>query len=157
LKEKTEIVNSKRSTFEYIPKSLEMKGNLDHKLLNYKEKEIEEKYKYKPYRTTDNWSVEENEENGNYLMPQRFNNYCGRTEEKKYNKDIIYRKRKILKKKKKKRFNNGGYSDNDTDVHSNFLVGKAVAMAISFGMIKDVKTMDVASDLTNVDRYKKNS
>jgi hypothetical protein len=40
--------------FEYIPKSLEMKGNLDHKLLNYKEKEIEEKYKYKPYRVINN-------------------------------------------------------------------------------------------------------
>jgi hypothetical protein len=86
------------------------------------------------------------------LTPQRVDNYFGRRKERKYNKDIIYRKREILKKKKKKGFNNRCYSDNDTDVHSSFLVGKAVAMAVSFGIIKNVKTMDVTFD-----HYRKDS
>jgi hypothetical protein len=67
----------------------------------------------------------------------------------KYNRNIIDRGKKLLKKKKKKEFNNRRYSDNDIDVHSNFSVGKAIAMTISFEMIKNVKTMDITSDLTN--------
>jgi hypothetical protein len=38
--------------------------------------------------------------------------------------------------------NNGENSnDNSVSTHSDFLIGKAVAMAISFGMIKTVKTI----------------
>jgi hypothetical protein len=102
LKEKTEILNSRRSRFEYIPKRLEMKGNLDQKPLNYKEKEIEEKYKYKPYKVIDNWSTEEDKENDDYLTSRRINSYFNGKEERKYNEDTPYKKRKILKKKRRK-------------------------------------------------------
>jgi galactokinase len=41
------------------------------------------------------------------------------------------------------------YNDDNVNTHTDFLIGKAVAMAISFGMIKNVKTIDITSNLVN--------
>jgi hypothetical protein len=79
LKEKIEILGSRRNRFECIPKNLEMKRNSKQKLLNYREKEVEKKDKYKPYKITDNWS-EEDKDNDDYLTPQRVDNYFSNRE-----------------------------------------------------------------------------
>jgi hypothetical protein len=110
---------------------------------------VDHRFKYKPYKTVDNWSTEENSEDGYCSTPQQINNNSSRKTKKKHYKNIIYKKKKIIKKKEKKFNNDENYNTDNDNTHSDFLVGKAVAMAISFGMIKNVKTIDITSDLAN--------
>jgi hypothetical protein len=126
-----------------------MEGSLDQKPLNYKGKEVDNRFKYKPYKTIDNWSTEEDNEDGYCSTPQQINNNSSRKREKKHYKNTIYKKKKIMKKKEKRWNNDENYNNNNANTHSDFLVGKAVAMAISFGVTKNVKTIDITSDLVN--------
>jgi hypothetical protein len=128
---------------------LEFKESLDQKQQSCKEKGVEQKFKYKPYKAINNWSVEEDREDDYCSTPQQINNNINKRTERKHNRNITYRKRKIMKKKEKRLYNGENSDDNNTNTHSDFLIGKAVAMAISFGMIKSVKTMDVTSNLVN--------
>jgi hypothetical protein len=107
---------------------------------------VDYRFKYKPYKTVDNWSVEEDREDNYCSTPQQINNNSSRKREKKHYKNIIYKKKKIMKKKEK-RLNND--NNNNFNTHSDFLVGKAVTMAICFGIIKNIKTIDITSDLVN--------
>jgi hypothetical protein len=80
---------------------------------------MDNRFEYKLYKIIDNWSTEEDNKDGYYLTPLQINN------------------------------NDENSDDNNTNIHSDFLIGKAVAMAVSFGMIKDVKTIEVTSNLIN--------
>jgi hypothetical protein len=82
-------------------------------------------------------------------MDVRHPDKCSRKREKKHYKNIIYKKKKVMKKKEKRWNNDENYNSNNANTHSAFLIGKAVAMTISFGMIKNVKTIDITSDLAN--------
>jgi hypothetical protein len=54
-----------------------------------------------------------------------------------------------MKRKERKLNDDENSNDNNINTHSDFLIGKAVAITISFGMIKNVKTIDITSDLVN--------
>jgi hypothetical protein len=69
LKEKIEILDDKNNRFEYIPKSLKLKECIDQKQQNCKEKEVDCKFKYKPYKIINNWSTEKDREDDYLSTP----------------------------------------------------------------------------------------
>jgi hypothetical protein len=124
LKGKREILNNKNNRFEYIPKSLESKENLDQNQQRCKEKEVDNRSEYKQYKTIDNWSTEEDNKDGYYLTPLQINNNSSRKREKKYNKNVTYCRKRLMKKKGKRLYNDENSDDNNANTHSDFLLEK---------------------------------
>jgi hypothetical protein len=72
---------------------------------------------------------------------------------RKHYRNILYKQRKIIKKKEKRLYNGENSNDDNINTHSDFLIGKAVAMVISFGMIKSVRTINITSNLIDNSQF----
>jgi hypothetical protein len=96
----------------------------------------------------DSWSEKEYKEYDFCWTPQWIDNNNSEKRKRKLLKNVEFKKRKVIKKKKDNSNNIKNSNNDGFNYQSSYSIRKAVTIAISFEMIKEVKTLDIIS--TNI-------
>jgi hypothetical protein len=107
------------------------------------------KFGYSSYKTVNNWSEKEYNEYDFCSTPQWTDNNNSERRKRKLLKNVEFKKKKVKKKKKNNSNNAKNSNDDGFNYRSSYSIRKAVTVAVSFGMIKEVKTLDIISSITN--------